>query len=50
MDRRLPPIAQLGVGTLVLSLIAAIVITSNIPTTRRWRSRSRCSPPPVSRC
>lgn len=32
MDRRLPPIAQLGVGTLVLSLIAAIVITSNIPS------------------
>jgi hypothetical protein len=32
MDRRLPPIAQLGVGTLVLSVIAAILITSKIPS------------------
>jgi hypothetical protein len=31
MDRRLPPIAQLGAGTLALSIIAAILITSNIP-------------------
>jgi hypothetical protein len=31
MDRRLPPISQLGVGTLGLSLIAAILITSKIP-------------------
>jgi hypothetical protein len=31
MDRRLPPISQLGVGTLGLSLIAAILITSRIP-------------------
>ena len=31
MDRRLPPISQLGIGTLGLSLIAAILITSKIP-------------------
>jgi hypothetical protein len=31
MDRRLPPIAQLGAATLALSVIAAIFITSNIP-------------------
>jgi hypothetical protein len=31
MEQRLPPVAQLGAGTLGLSLIAAIVITSNIP-------------------
>jgi hypothetical protein len=32
MDRRLPPIAQLGAGTLALSVIAAIVITAKIPS------------------
>jgi hypothetical protein len=32
MDRRLPPISQLGAGTLGLSLIAAIVITAKIPS------------------
>jgi hypothetical protein len=32
MERRLPPVAQLGVGTLGLSLIAAILITSKIPS------------------
>ena len=31
MERRLPPISQLGIGTLGLSLIAAILITSKIP-------------------
>jgi hypothetical protein len=31
MDRRLPPVAQLGAATLALSVIAAIFITSNIP-------------------
>jgi hypothetical protein len=31
-DRSLPPIAQLGAGTLGLSLIAAIVITAKIPS------------------
>jgi hypothetical protein len=31
-DQRLPPIAQLGAGTLGLSLIAAIIITSKIPS------------------
>lgn len=32
MERRLPPIAQLGAGTLALSIIAAIVITAKIPS------------------
>jgi hypothetical protein len=31
MERRLPPIAQLGAGTLGLSIIAAILLTSSIP-------------------
>jgi hypothetical protein len=31
MDRQLPPIAELGAGTLALSVIAAIVITAKIP-------------------
>jgi hypothetical protein len=31
MERRLPPITELGAGTLALSIIAAILITSRIP-------------------
>jgi hypothetical protein len=31
-DQQLPPIAQLGAGTLGFSLIAAIVITAKIPS------------------
>jgi hypothetical protein len=31
MDRRLPPVTELGAGTLALSVIAAILITSSIP-------------------
>jgi hypothetical protein len=31
MERRLPPIAQLGAGTLALSIVAAILLTSSIP-------------------
>jgi hypothetical protein len=36
MDTRLPPIAQLGAATLALSVIAAILITSNIPSDPPW--------------
>lgn len=32
MERRLPPVAWLGAGTLALSIIAAIIITSKIPS------------------
>jgi hypothetical protein len=31
MERRLPPVTELGAGTLALSIIAAILITSSIP-------------------
>jgi hypothetical protein len=31
MERRLPPITELGAGTLALSIVAAILITSRIP-------------------
>jgi hypothetical protein len=31
MERRLPPIAELGAGTLALSIVAAILLTSSIP-------------------
>jgi hypothetical protein len=31
MERRLPPVSWLGAGTLALSIVAAILITSSIP-------------------